>query len=75
MDETYIGGQPRKGSNKDDDGNLISKRGRGTKKAPVIGAVERNGSVKAKAVKKIKWRARIQELLQSIAQILKMPFL
>lgn len=34
MDETYIGGKPRKRNNdKDDDGNLPTiKRGRGTKK-------------------------------------------
>ena len=34
MDETYVGGKPNK---KD-----INKRGRGTKKTPVIGAVDRN---------------------------------
>lgn len=48
MDETYIGGKPRKGR-KDDDGDG-PKRGRGTKKVPVVGAVERGGKVKAKAV-------------------------
>ncbi len=46
-DETYIGGKPRR--RKDKDGNLppASKRGRGTKKTPVIGVVERDGNVKA----------------------------
>jgi len=44
MDETYIGGKPRKGSGP-------NKRGRGTKKTPVVGMVERNGSVKAKVIK------------------------
>ncbi|HPF49562.1 MAG TPA: IS1595 family transposase [Caldisericia bacterium] len=40
MDETYIGGKPRhRDSN--------NKRGRGTKKLPVIGAIERNGEVVA----------------------------
>ncbi len=58
MDETYVGGKPRKGSNKDSEGNLISKRGRGTKKIPVIGAVERGGNVKAKAVKKDKLKGK-----------------
>lgn len=39
MDETYVGGKPRyKGQ---------SKRGRGTSKMPVIGAVERGGNVVA----------------------------
>ena len=46
-DETYIGGKPRKGNNRDDD--TPNKRGRGTKKIPVIGAVERGGRVVAQA--------------------------
>jgi transposase-like protein len=37
IDETYVGGKPRKG--KDDDDN---KRGRGTKKTPVVGVLDRN---------------------------------
>ena len=47
MDETYIGGKPRKTNNKDDN-NLPLKRGRGTKKIPVVGIVERKGKVIAK---------------------------
>jgi transposase-like protein len=45
-DETYVGGKPRKGNRRDDD--KPNKRGRGTKKTPVIGAVERGGRVVAK---------------------------
>jgi transposase-like protein len=45
-DETYIGGKPRKGNNRDDD--KPAKRGRGTKKAAVLGAVERGGRVVAR---------------------------
>lgn len=45
-DETYVGGKPRKGNKRDDD--KPSKRGRGTKKVPVIGAVERGGRVVAR---------------------------
>src|SRR5688500_16234884 len=37
MDETYIGGNPRKGNDKDDDDKPSSPRGRGTKKTPVVG--------------------------------------
>jgi transposase-like protein len=37
VDETYVGGKPRKGSGE------INKRGRGTKKAPVLLLVERDG--------------------------------
>jgi len=44
MDETYIGGKPRKGSGQ------IHKRGRGTSKTPVVGMVERGGHVKAKVI-------------------------
>ncbi|MCC6981832.1 MAG: IS1595 family transposase [Bauldia sp.] len=45
-DETYVGGKPRKGNKRDDD--KPTKRGRGTKKVPVIGAVERGGRVVAR---------------------------
>jgi hypothetical protein len=45
-DETYIGGKPRKGNRRGDD--TPNKRGRGTKKVPVIGAVERGGRVVAR---------------------------
>ena len=51
MDETYIGGKPRKSNYKDPD-DKGSPRGRGTDKAPLVGAVERGGRVKARAVKK-----------------------
>lgn len=46
VDETYVGGKPRKGNKRDDD--TPNKRGRGTKKVPVIGAVERGGRVVAR---------------------------
>ncbi|WP_162238641.1 IS1595 family transposase [Methylobacterium sp. Leaf102] len=47
-DETYVGGKPRKGNNRDEDGDKPAKRGRGTSKVPVIGAVERGGRVVAR---------------------------
>jgi len=50
MDETYIGGKPRKG--KDDD--EPPKRGRGTKKTPVVGMIERSGHVKAEVSSRLK---------------------
>lgn len=53
MDETYIGGKPRKGNKRDDDiDGGTNPRGRGTKKIPVVGMVARNGRVKAKHVSK-----------------------
>ena len=56
MDEAYVGGKPRKGNKRDDD--KPSTRGRGTKKAPVLGAVERGGNVTAKAVAKDKMKGK-----------------
>ena len=41
MDETYIGGKPRRGDGKP------HKRGRGTLKTPVVGIVEREGNISA----------------------------
>lgn len=41
MDETYVGGKPRKGHN-----DPKVKRGRGTKKVPVVGIIERGGNVR-----------------------------
>lgn len=47
-DETYLGGKPRR--RKDDEGNMPppAKRGRGTAKTAVIGAIERGGQVIAR---------------------------
>ena len=45
-DETYVGGKPRK-CNKRDNDEPKAPRGRGTRKTPVIGAVERGGNVVA----------------------------
>ena len=56
MDETYVGGKPRKGNNRSDD--KPNPRGRGTKKTPVIGAVERGGDVKAEATHKDKLKGK-----------------
>lgn len=56
MDESYIGGKPRKENKKDEDDSDENKngnpRGRATKKTPVVGIVERGGNVKAKATTK-----------------------
>ena len=48
MDETYVGGKPRKGGGS---GGEPRKRGRGTKKVPVVGMVERGGRVKAEVAR------------------------
>ncbi len=51
MDETYIGGKPRKGTGP-------HKRGRGTSKIPVVGIIERRGRVVARPVKKSKLNSK-----------------
>lgn len=43
MDETYVGGKPRKGNAKNGKPQEKSKRGRGTNKMAVVGIVERGG--------------------------------
>ncbi len=45
MDETFIGGKPRKDNRVED--RVPSPRGRGTSKTPVVGALERGGRVYA----------------------------
>ncbi|MDE0010690.1 MAG: IS1595 family transposase [Candidatus Poribacteria bacterium] len=65
-DETYIGGKPRKhGKYKDTE---PTKRGRGTKKTPVIGAVQRGGKVVAQVAKRLSGRA-ILEFIQSAVNL------
>lgn len=57
MDETYVGGKPRRGT-KGDGPSGKHKKGRETKKAPVVGAVERGGKVTAKAVASDRMKGR-----------------
>jgi transposase-like protein len=57
MDETYVGGKPRKKYDKDENvanlSRVTNKRGRGTKKTPVVGVVEKKGQVYVKIVEKL----------------------
>lgn len=48
IDETYVGGKPRKGNKRGFD--QPNKRGRGTKKIPVLGMVERGSDNKVRAM-------------------------
>ena len=52
VDETYVGGKPRKRNDGTSDEDV--KRGRGTKKVPVVGVIERGGSVKAEVALDLK---------------------
>ena len=71
MDETYIGGKPRKSYSKDaSSANLsqvINKRGRGTKKVPAVGIAEKKGQVYVKIIEKLTSR----NLLAMLKQVVK----
>ena len=51
VDETYVGGKPRKGNRGNSE--IKSKRGRGTKKVPVLALVERNGDVVSRPIERV----------------------
>lgn len=61
IDETSIGGGPRKQNKRDDD--KPSKRGRGMNKRTIIGSVERGGKVMAQMASDLTGQ-RIQETVQ-----------
>jgi transposase-like protein len=70
VDETYVGGKPRKfaGSKKS-----ASKRGRGTKKVPVLALVERDGRVRAHVVPNVTGKVlkdSIREMVDPSATIM-----
>jgi transposase-like protein len=60
MDETYVGGKPRKGNigSGGQDGGNKSNRGRGTKKPAVVGMIERGGRARARVVSKKNLRSK-----------------
>ncbi len=45
MDETYVGGKPRKSS-------LLNPRGRAARKTPIVGMAERSGEVRTRVIDK-----------------------
>ena len=67
-DETYVGGKPRKSNKRNDDDNDApkNKRGRGTEKTPVIGAVERGGKVIARVATDLTSKGILQFLRENI---------
>ena len=66
-DETYVGGKPRKrNKRKDDDNEPKNKRGRGTKKTPVIGAVERGGKVVARVATDLTSKSILQFIMENV---------
>jgi len=74
IDETYVGGKPRKSAKKDNDDEDLpkNKRGRGTKKNVVVGCVDRiNKSVFAKVMIKNKEGKKLtgKQLLDVLNQV------
>lgn len=68
VDETYVGGKPRKGDNK----KKVVKRGRGTEKTPVIGVYDRtNKKIHAKVALPNKKGQKLtgKQLLDVIEQV------
>lgn len=65
VDETYVGGKPRRCG-------LVSKRGRGTRKQPVIALVQRGGDVRARVIPNVTaktLKAAISEHVDPTARI------
>lgn len=66
VDETYVGGKPRKGT------GIKNKRGRGTKKTPVLVLVERGGNAVSRPVERItskELKGTIRELVSEESTI------
>lgn len=53
VDETYVGGNPRKENKPKNGEQKKNKRGRGTDKTPVVAVVERGGKVRAKKMEHV----------------------
>jgi len=66
VDETYVGGKPRKGTGP-------HKRGRGTRKTPVVALVERGGRVRSKKMERLSGenlKAAVRENVHPLARIM-----
>ena len=63
-DEAYVGGKPRKRNRRDDD--RPNPPGRGTKKVPVLGVVERGGDVAARVTDSVGGRAIVRFLRDTV---------
>jgi len=73
MDETYIGGKPRK-KNKSDDDDFHNPRGRGTKKECVVGMIERDGKVKTTVQKRLRF-TDLKKIVDNNIDVLKSTLL
>lgn len=62
VDETYIGGKPRPGDDK------VHKRGRGTKKTPVIALVQRDGCSRTRVVERVNAKTLHSAIRENVAK-------
>jgi transposase-like protein len=62
VDETYIGGKPKQDKNKK------PKRGRGTKKVPVIALVQRKGNVVSKPIERVDAKSLKSAIREAVDQ-------
>lgn len=69
MDETYIGGKPRK-TKKQESNGFNFPTGGGTNKTPVVGMVERYGKIRAKVMKKgnVKFK-KLSQLVRDVVDL------
>jgi len=65
VDETYVGGKPRKGWVIPGEPSRI-KRGRGTLKTPVLALVERNGRVRSNPVDRVDSRTLKKAIMENV---------
>ncbi len=63
-DETYLGGKPRKGNRREDD--KPAKKGRGTAKRLIVGAVERGGRVTARTAAKVRGKTLLKFIKDNV---------
>jgi transposase-like protein len=64
VDETYVGGKPRKNRRMHE----VAKRGRGTKKTPVMVLVERDGSARAFPIENVDGKTLKGEIAVTVAK-------
>ena len=70
VDEAYIGGKPRKKNKKSDrDDEPPNRRGRGTRKTAVVGAVERGGQVVASMLENVSGRELVRFIMGKVKEL------
>lgn len=63
-DETYLGGKPRKDNEREDDNP--APKGRGTRKRPIVGVVERGGRVTARTTASVGGKTQLKFIKDNV---------